>query len=100
MTSSSWEQGRAPAGTEELIGDIRGIFSEKLSIKVDTPSVDLLETGLVDSVSLVELLLVLEQRFGVSLPLEDLEIEDFRSIGRIAELVARTRSAPTPGSGA
>jgi hypothetical protein len=55
--------------------------------------VDLLDTGLVDSVSLVELLLTLEQAFDISLPLEDLEMEDFRTVARIAELVARTRAA-------
>lgn len=92
MTSSSLEPGRVPEA-------ILGIFSEKLSITVASPTVDLLETGLVDSVTLVELLLELEQRFGVTLPLEALEIEDFRTITRIANLVTRTRSAPEPELG-
>jgi acyl carrier protein len=81
------------ASDEQLIGEIRGIFADKLSIEVESSSVDLLDTGLVDSVTLVELLLVLEQQFGVSLPLEDIEMEDLRSVARIADLVARTRSA-------
>jgi acyl carrier protein len=81
------------ASDEQLIGDIRGIFADKLAIEVESPSVDLLDTGLVDSVTLVELLLVLEQQFGVSLPLEDIEMEDLRSVARIADLVARARSA-------
>jgi acyl carrier protein len=82
-----------PASDEQLIGEIRGIFADKLAIEVESPSVDLLDTGLVDSVTLVELLLVLEQQFGVSLPLEAIEMEDLRSVARIADLVARTRSA-------
>jgi acyl carrier protein len=55
--------------------------------------VDLLETGLVDSVKIVELVLEIEQRFGVSLPFEELEIEDFRTVPRLAERIARTTPA-------
>lgn len=83
---------------EQLIGEIRGIFAEKLAIEVESPVVDLLDTGLVDSVTLVELLLVLEQQFGISLPLEDLEMEDLRSVARIADLVGRTRSKSGNGA--
>lgn len=79
---------------EQLIAEVRGIFADRLAIEVESPLVDLLDTGLVDSVTLVELLLVLEQQFGVNLPLEDLEMDDFRSIARIADLVARTKSPP------
>jgi acyl carrier protein len=39
--------------------------------------------------------LELEQRFGVSLPFEELEIEDFRTVPRLAERIART----TPAAG-
>ena len=77
---------------DHLIDEICGLFAEKWAIQVESPFVDLLDTGLVDSVTLVELLLELEQRFGVSLPLENLEIEDFRSVAKIAELVGRTRT--------
>jgi acyl carrier protein len=90
---------RVRLNDEQVIGEIRGIFAERLAIEVESPSVDLLDTGLVDSVTLVELLLVLEEQFGVSLPLEDLEMEDFRSVARIADLVARTRSTSSNGGG-
>jgi acyl carrier protein len=41
----------------------------------------------------VELVLEIEQRFGVSLPFEALEIEDFRTVPRLAERIARTTPA-------
>ena len=87
------------ASEEQLVGEIRGIFAQRLAIEVESPAVDLLDTGLVDSVTLVELLLMLEEQFGVNLPLEDLEMEDFRSLARIADLVARTRSAQRERAG-
>jgi D-alanine--poly(phosphoribitol) ligase subunit 2 len=63
-------------------------------IVVASPDIDLLETGLVDSIGLVELILELEERFGVSLPMEDLEIEDFRSVYRISDLIVRFSAVP------
>lgn len=87
----SQESERVPVSNDQLTSEILGIFAEKLAIDVESATVDLLDTGLVDSVTLVELLLELEKRFGVVLPLEELEMEDFRSVTRIAELVARTQ---------
>lgn len=81
-----------PVSNEQLISEIRGIFADSLAIEVESPLVDLLDTGLVDSVTLVELLLELEKRLGVTLPLEELEMEDFRSVARIADLIGRTPS--------
>ena len=63
-------------------------------ILVASPDIDLLESGLVDSIGLVELILELEQRFSVSLPMENLEIDDFRSVYRIADLIVRCSAAP------
>lgn len=74
----------------DMIGRIGGVLSEKLLIEVESPDLDLLEGGLVDSVGLVELILELEQHFGVSLPVEGLQIDDFRSIRSIAGLIVRS----------
>ena len=65
------------------------ILSERFEAKLDS-EVDLLETGIVDSVKIVELVLEIEQRFGVSLPFEELEIDDFRTVLRLAERISRT----------
>jgi len=77
----------------ELQREITAIFAERFDTKLDSVEVDLLETGLVDSVKIVDLVLELEQRFGVSLSFEDLEIEDFRTVPRLAERIARTTLA-------
>lgn len=70
------------------VDEIQTIFSDVLLRKGVTPSTDLLESGLLDSMSFVELLLQLEQRFGYTPHLADLDLEHFRSINKIAELVA------------
>ena len=73
----------------QLQQQIIEIFSERFDAKLDS-EVDLLETGIVDSVKIVELVLEIEQRFGVSLPFEELEIDDFRTVLRLAERISRT----------
>jgi D-alanine--poly(phosphoribitol) ligase subunit 2 len=79
---------------ESFVGDIRAVLHDHLTLMVESPDVDLLETGLIDSIGLVELILQLEVRFGVSLPIDTLEIDDFRSINRIADLIARLSTVP------
>jgi D-alanine--poly(phosphoribitol) ligase subunit 2 len=79
---------------KRLVGDIRAVLRDHLTVMVESPDVDLLETGLIDSIGLVELILQLEDRFAVSLPMDALEIDDFRSINRIADLITRLSSVP------
>ena len=77
----------------KLQQQIFDIFGDRFEMKISDPHLDLLESGIVDSVKIVELVLELEQRFGVSLPFEDLEIEDFQSVAKLAACVARTAPA-------
>jgi acyl carrier protein len=82
---------------EQLVGEIRTVLLDQLLVEVSSPELDLLDAGLVDSIGLVELIVALEERFGVTLPMEDLQIEDVRSVGRIAELIARLGSVTSNG---
>jgi acyl carrier protein len=65
------------------------LFAKKLNLEVSSVDTDLVETGLLDSLALIELLAQLEETFGVSVSTDDLELENFRSIARIAGFVAR-----------
>jgi methoxymalonate biosynthesis acyl carrier protein len=76
----------------DWVDRIGRIFPEKLMVEVPSPQTDLLDTGILDSMAFVELLLNLEQEFDVHFEIERLDMEDFRSIERIAELVEGTRS--------
>jgi len=78
---------------EQLQQEIDAIFAGRFDTRIASRDVDLIETGLVDSVRIVELVLELERRFGVSLPFEELEIDDFRTVARLAARIARTLPA-------
>lgn len=75
------------ADNEILHAQLRGFFSEKLSVEVSSVDTDLAQTGILDSLALVELLSYIEEEFGTEISLDDIEIEDFHSIARIAEYV-------------
>ena len=64
------------------------LFAEKLNVEVPSVDSDLLQTGILDSMSLVELFLILELEYGVKISMEDLEIENFKTISKIARFVA------------
>jgi acyl carrier protein len=72
----------------EYIQRIHFIFSDVLLREVDSPKTDLLDTGILDSMALVELLLNLEQQFSLVIDITDVDLDNFRSIETIAELVA------------
>lgn len=66
---------------------VHKIFREGLELDVDVDT-DVIEDGLLDSLAFVQLLLALEEEFGVKVDLADLELDDFSTVTRIARLVA------------
>ena len=65
------------------------LFAKKLNLEVSSVNTDLVETGLLDSLALVELLAQLEETFSVSVSIDDLELENFRSIASIAGFISQ-----------
>lgn len=78
---------------QERIGQL---IHDRLHIDIEDPSVDLFETGIIDSLGLVELLLGLEAEFGIRTITEDLDIDNFRSLERTTAYVMKHSSAQEP----
>lgn len=66
---------------------VLAILRDAAGIELTAPDVDLIESGLLDSLSLVTLVYELEQRCSVSIPFERLDLEAFRTVDSIARLV-------------
>jgi methoxymalonate biosynthesis acyl carrier protein len=81
------------ADNTELHAQIAAFFSETMKLQVPSITTDLVQTRTLDSLGLMDLLLHLEQEYGIEVSLDNLEIDDLRSITKIAELVAQKRSA-------
>lgn len=73
----------------QLARHITDLIAEKLLVEVSSSEDDLVASGVLDSLTLVQLLVEIEQRFAVTIPLEELEIDDFRSITSITQLIHR-----------
>ena len=74
------------------------LFAESFHIEVPSADTDLLESGILDSFQFVELLLQLEQHFGFRIKIEDIDLDDLRTLARIARLLAANGSAVDPSA--
>lgn len=88
----------APRGTHvpqsEARERIHRIFRERIAVEVPSSDTDLFASGLVDSLAFVELLVGIEEELGTRIALDELDLEDVRSITRIARLVSRNGTGP------
>lgn len=84
--------------TEEnaIIERLGALFAESFHMEAPTSDIDLLESGILDSLQFVELLLQLERHFGLRIKIDDIELDDLRTLARIARLVAANGDAPDP----
>jgi D-alanine--poly(phosphoribitol) ligase subunit 2 len=73
------------------IARVRRVFADALSVPAPDPDVDIIEAGLIDSLALVTLLFELEREFDVELPLETLDVDDFRTIADIGRTLGAVR---------
>jgi acyl carrier protein len=67
------------------------LVAEKMHRELPSIDTELLDSGLIDSLALVDLLMHIETEFGVRIALDNLELDKFRSIATIAELIAEQR---------
>ena len=72
--------------------EISNLFRDKLHVEVPTFETDLVEKGVLDSLTFVDLLLQLEQIYGVKIFLDQLEMDHFRSIATIASFVLQQKN--------
>lgn len=81
---------------KKLAGEVWALLAEKLTVQVASLDTDLLETGVLDSLAVVRLLVQIEEHFGLTVEMENLEIEDLRSIRSITRLIARRNAVGAP----
>ena len=75
-------------GDEALRAPVSALIRDALQVEVPAYDTDLIDTGLLDSLALVALITELEAAFGFDLPLDEFDLESFRTVERIAAMVA------------
>lgn len=77
---------------------ISRLMLERVHIEVPSADTDLMELGLLDSLTLVELMTSLEEEFGIHISFDEIELDNFRSVARIAEFVNQQSSLSEPAA--
>ncbi|WP_406062400.1 phosphopantetheine-binding protein [Streptomyces sp. NBC_01077] len=82
-----------PTQQDTAIRETLTAFLEQRTKSAVAPDVDLFSTGLVTSLFAMELLVHVEQSFGVQVGGSDLTLDNFRSVDAMTALVLRLRGA-------
>ncbi len=69
--------------------EVSDLLREVVGVPPPAGHVDLIESGLIDSLALISLLAELEQAFSIEIPLEDLSLQDIQTLDRLVSLVER-----------
>jgi acyl carrier protein len=81
---------------EALTQHIKELVVECLFLDVDPSSIkddeNLMEAYSVDSVNLFEIVVALEDDYGISFEDDDFDVETFSTVGSVAELVKRKQA--------
>jgi methoxymalonate biosynthesis acyl carrier protein len=78
---------------DEIVEELRTFFSIAVPGNVPAPEEDYFSLGLVSSLMALELVTFVEQRFGIAVEVQDLDLDNFRTMSKIAQFVRRKRSA-------
>lgn len=71
---------------------VQRIFAQHLDIDIDVET-EVIETGVLDSIAFVQLLVALENEFGVKVDVASLDLENFASVARIAQFLSAASEA-------
>ena len=72
------------ATAEDVIAQLTDLVRDQLGVDVPSSDADLVAVGLLDSLALVTLIVGIEDAFGCRLPLDDFDIDRFRSVDAMA----------------
>lgn len=88
--------------TPILLDKVYRLFEQALNQPAPAPEADLFDSGAVDSLEFMNLLLALDREFDLKLSFDNINLECFRSLGAIARHVAARGGldavVPVPGA--
>jgi acyl carrier protein len=77
--------------TEAILAWLRRMANSTHEITAET---ELLETGVLDSIAILELVAFVEEKFSFVLPLDEFVPENFSTVATIAVMIERLQSEP------
>jgi acyl carrier protein len=74
---------------------VQNVLKTVLNTTQPLENVDLIETGIMDSLALVSVIMELETVFNVTIPFEKLEIDNFRTLDSISQFIRKEAQVPS-----
>lgn len=75
---------------------ILNLFAEHFQLEIPSIDTDLIAEGLLDSMVFVDLIMHLEQTFETSISIEDIELDQFRTVTQMAAFIAARKAEAVP----
>lgn len=66
---------------------VQAILNHRLQVDFTDADEDLFQSGILDSLSFVDMLLALEEEFSIHIALDQVDLDDFRSVSRICDYI-------------
>jgi amino acid adenylation domain-containing protein len=88
-----FEEERVTEDAHHNIERVSRLMLNVMHVEVDSIDTDLIESGVIDSLALVELIFQIEQELGINIRLDEVGVESFRTVKGIAGLIT-TLGAP------
>ena len=76
------------AATDTITAQLTVLVRDRLGVEVPSSDTDLIAAGLLDSLALVTLIVGIEDTFACRLPLDDFDLDRFRSVDAMAAFLA------------
>jgi acyl carrier protein len=90
MPSNSEPSNSAPSTSDQILSFIRNRFPQADI----TPAEDIFSLGYINSLFAMELVMYVEKTFAVTIPNDELRIDNFRTAAAMTELVDRLSAVP------
>jgi len=85
------------AGMDDVKERIRAFLKQYIQQQDLDDDEDIFTAGFVNSLFAMQLVLFVEDTFGLKVESEDLQLENFSSVNALARLIARKRTVAAPG---
>lgn len=68
------------------------LVNRVLTVQINDPELDLMDSGHLDSLALVQLMMEIEDSFGFSIPPELVDIDDYRTLHSMNRMISQCMS--------
>lgn len=73
---------------------IRNYILENINVPALADDFDIFEAGIVNSLFAIELMTFLEKSFAIKVTMDDLDMQNFKSVNAASQFVQRKKEAP------